>query len=84
MRTTLAIDDDVLVLARSVARARKVSVGKALSDLARRGHRASIGTRQVGDFTVFDVPDGSPGIDLDRVRDAEITEDEAKHGALSG
>lgn len=35
MRTTLDIDDDVLQAARQRARAEKISVGKALSLLAR-------------------------------------------------
>ena len=78
MRTTLTIDDDVLALARAVAQARKVSVGNALSDLARRGHHASISTRQVGGFVVFDVPGSVPRIDPERVRQAEADEDEAR------
>jgi hypothetical protein len=40
MRTTLAIDDDVLVAARAIARQERRSVGDVLSDLARRAlHR---------------------------------------------
>lgn len=37
MRTTLSIDDDVLAAARERARATGTSVGRVLSDLARRG-----------------------------------------------
>ena len=37
MRTTLDIADDVLVIAKTIARHQKISVGKALTDLARRG-----------------------------------------------
>lgn len=37
MRTTLDIDDAVLSAARSLARAEGISVGAALSRLARRG-----------------------------------------------
>jgi hypothetical protein len=36
MRTTLDIEDDVLLAARGIARQCGVSVGKALSDLARQ------------------------------------------------
>jgi hypothetical protein len=36
MRTTLDIDDDVLLAARELARQRGVSMGKALSDLVRQ------------------------------------------------
>jgi len=84
MRTTLTVDEDVLELARAVAQARNVSVGKALSDLARRGHRAAVGTRRVGDFTVFDLPEDAPRIDPDRVREAEAGEDEARCGGVFG
>lgn len=80
MRTTMMIDDDILALARGIARARHVSTGKALSDLARRGHRTAIGTRRVGEFTVFAVPAGASPIDLEALREAEVAEDEATHG----
>jgi hypothetical protein len=36
MRTTLDLDEDVLLAAKDLARHRHVSVGKALSELARR------------------------------------------------
>lgn len=39
MRTTLNVDDDVLAIARALAQERGVSLGAALSDLARRGGR---------------------------------------------
>lgn len=35
MRTTIAIDDDVLATARTIARQRKQTIGKVISDLAR-------------------------------------------------
>ena len=37
MRTTLTIDDDVLVAVRYLAEQKKVGLGKVLSDLARKG-----------------------------------------------
>lgn len=37
MRTTLAIDDDVLAAARSLAERQSVSVGEVISALARQG-----------------------------------------------
>jgi hypothetical protein len=80
MRTTLTIDDEVLALAQEIARARKVSTGKALSDLARRGHRAGIGTRRVGPFAVFAVSADTPAIDPDAVREAEVAEDRTTYG----
>jgi len=42
MRTTLDIDADILELAKGMAQGRRVSIGKALSDLARRGAKAPI------------------------------------------
>ena len=39
MRTTVEIDEDVLQAARELARNRKTTLGKVLSELARRGLR---------------------------------------------
>ena len=39
MRTTLAIDDDVLVAAKAMARQQDRSLGEVISDLARRSLR---------------------------------------------
>ena len=50
MRTTLDLDDVVLAAARSLARARGVSLGAAVSELARRG-------LEVGRTTQFDTTD---------------------------
>jgi hypothetical protein len=37
MRTTLEIDNDVLIAAKELARLKNQGVGRAISDLARRG-----------------------------------------------
>jgi hypothetical protein len=55
MRTTLQIDDDVLDIARSLAASRQISVGEAVSFLARRGARPQFPIREVNGFHVFDV-----------------------------
>jgi hypothetical protein len=39
MRTTLAIDDDVLIAAKAIAQQERRSVGDVVSDLARRALR---------------------------------------------
>lgn len=39
MRTTLAIDDDVLAAAKAIAQQQRKSVGEVVSDLARRALR---------------------------------------------
>ena len=69
MRTTLNVDDDVLAGARALAAERGVSVGAALSDLARRSLRARrVATeRSIPGFTVG--PD-SPPITPEMVRAA--------------
>lgn len=47
MRTTVDIDDDVLLAAREIARQQGLSMGKVLSDLARQAmtRRTDGGTR---------------------------------------
>lgn len=47
MRTTLDVEDDILLAAKEIAKQRGVGVGKALSDLARQAlvRRAEGGTR---------------------------------------
>jgi hypothetical protein len=36
MRTTIAIDDDVLAVAKAIARQKKQTIGKVVSELARK------------------------------------------------
>ena len=49
MRTTLAIDDDVLLVVRERARREGRTVGEVLSDLARRALTSSPGGDAAGD-----------------------------------
>lgn len=46
MRTTLAIEDDVLIAAKALARQQHRSVGEVISDLARRAIRRPQAARQ--------------------------------------
>ncbi len=39
MRTTLALDDDVLIAAKAIARQTNKTIGEVISDLARRSLR---------------------------------------------
>jgi hypothetical protein len=74
MRTTLTIDDDLLAAARSLARAKSVSLGKAISELARQGLNATPRVRRNkrrSGFPVFSVPEGAHLITLEDVRRAE-------------
>jgi len=61
MRTTLAIDDDVLVVAKAMARQQDRSLGEVISDLARRSLRRpkSDGTRN-GIPLLSSKPDTQP------------------------
>ena len=62
MRTTVTIDDDVLSVARALADRNRTSLGTALSELARRGFRGTPRSEDVGDGTVFAVPDDAEPI----------------------
>lgn len=69
MRTTLDVDDDVLSAARSLAHERHLSLGRALSELARHGLRARRPAREHG-LPVFAVDDDAPLITPEMVRNA--------------
>jgi hypothetical protein len=61
MRTTLTLDDDVLVLARALAAQRGVSIGTIVSDLARRGLAPSQPAATRNGIRLFPVrPDAGP------------------------
>ncbi|MCY3749593.1 MAG: antitoxin [Chloroflexi bacterium] len=62
MRTTVTIDDDVLAVARALAERNRISLGSALSELARRGFRNAAATADRGDSSVFAVPDDAEPI----------------------
>jgi len=51
MRTTVNLDEDVLLATKEIARRRGVSLGKTLSDLARQAL-----SQQTGETTRNDVP----------------------------
>ena len=73
MRTTLNIDDDVLTAAKQYAEKRSVGLGKAVSDLARRGMTLKRSMRIVNGVHVVDLPADSPTVTFKKVRqlDAE-------------
>ena len=56
MRTTVTIDDDVLAVARALAERNSISLGSALSELARRGFRNAAIAADGGDGSMFAVP----------------------------
>ena len=75
MRTTLDVENDVLDAARVLAVARGVSVGAALSELARRGVAARTPLSARNGFPVFQVPAGTPGFGPEDVAAAANRED---------
>jgi Arc/MetJ family transcription regulator len=70
MRTTLSLDDDVLAEAAKRAEMLHVSIGKAVSDLVRRGLGVAPPVREVNGLVVFDPPKGSPKITARKVKEA--------------
>lgn len=71
MRTTLTLDDDILELAVSQAKLRCVSLGKAVSDLVRRGVNASTQVEEKGGIVVFHLPADAPKVTTDDVHRIE-------------
>jgi hypothetical protein len=69
MRTTLAIDDDVLDAARSLANSEDRTLGEVISDLARRGLEPRPRLAVRGSFPVFEVSSQASPITPERVRE---------------
>ena len=67
MRTTLSLDDDLLPNVKGYAESRDISLGKAVSELVRKGLRAPLQTRIVNGFHVVELPSGSPTITSEHV-----------------
>jgi len=70
MRTTLNIDDDVFELARGLADARRIPLGKALSALARRGAKARAPSISRSGFHTFALSEPAPTFGLAEVNAA--------------
>lgn len=72
MRTTLTLDDDALALARELARRRGLSLGKALSELVRRGASVTFPVVLREGLAVVQLPADSPVVtseDVQRLAD---------------
>lgn len=74
MRTTLSLDDDVFQLVKNYAETRSVAMGKALSELVRRGLSAPAKTRVVNGLVVFDLPEDSEPVTSEQVKKLEAEE----------
>jgi len=74
MRTTLNLDDDVVELLKDYAENRSVALGKAASELVRRGFAAPVQTRMVNGFHTVVLPANSPRVTSEKVK--HLLEDE--------
>lgn len=74
MRTTLSLEADVRKAVVAYAKFRRLSLGKAASELIRRGTRYQLGIKKVNGMPVLDAPDDFPLITAGRVR--ELFEEE--------
>ena len=70
MRTTLAIDDDVLTAAKGIAQAQGKTIGAVISELARRGLAPRPQYRRRGGLPVFFVSENAPPITGEMVKEA--------------
>ena len=71
MRTTLTLDDDIVELVARQAKARGLSLGKAVSELVRRGLNAPTPSQERSGLIVFKLPPESPRVTTDHVRRLE-------------
>lgn len=67
MRTTLSVDDDVLLAARQLAEATGQSVGQALSALARKGLEGNPSRKRRNGIQLLPVRVGATGATLEEV-----------------
>jgi metal-responsive CopG/Arc/MetJ family transcriptional regulator len=74
MRTTINLDDDVLREVKEYADSRSVALGKAVSELVRRGLNTPVETKIVNGFHVVVLPTGSPRVEENHVK--RLLEDE--------
>lgn len=68
MRTTLHLDDDAYQIVVRYAKARGIGLGKAASELLRRGAQVKVRTRRVNGLVVFDPPLEAPEVTPAQVR----------------
>lgn len=72
MRTTVTLDDHVLELVRRHARLRRQSLGKAISDLVRRGLPVETAAQHQDGVAMFQPPEDSPVVASEKARRLEV------------
>ncbi len=75
MRTTLNIDEDVLEIAKGLAESQRISLGEAVSYLARRGAQIRAPLKLRNGFYVFGVEPTPTSFGPDDVAEALDAED---------
>ena len=75
MRTTLRLDEDVFDLVKDYAESRSMPLGKAVSELVRRGWNTPVPTRVVNGLHVLVAPPGARPITSEDVKRMEEEED---------
>ncbi len=63
------MEDDAVEAIQEYARSRRLSLGKAASELVRRGAHYQVGTRKVNGLPVLNASDDFPVITSERVRE---------------
>jgi hypothetical protein len=71
MRTTLNLDDDVYRLVRHYAESRSQPLGKAVSELVKRGLNSPLRTKLVNGFHVLELPPDTPPVTTEHVKRIE-------------
>jgi len=71
MRTTVNLDDDVLEAATKRAKRAKTSLGKAISNLVRRGLQAGTRVIEKNGLYVPELPPDSPKVTPDQIKRLE-------------
>ncbi len=71
----MSLDDDVLREVKVYAGSRDIALGKAVSELVRKGLNAPLRTRVVNGLHVIDLPADSPAIPTKRVLELEAEEE---------
>lgn len=61
------MDDDLLPQVKSYADSRDISLGRAVSELVRRGLNAPLRTRIVNGFHVADLPPDAPKVTAEHI-----------------
>ncbi len=74
MRTTLNLDDDVLNELKQYAEVRSVGLGKAASEVLRRGFEAPVQTRLIHGFHAVVLPSKSKRVTTEQVK--QLLEDD--------